>query len=91
MAKPTAKSCQIVSAPSAQASGIERSAIALPTSLQIRIGRRGRRSTHTPAGSVKRRKGRNSIAPRAATSNALASSARIAARRIASCEMCEPS
>ena len=38
------------------------------------IGRRGRRSTHTPAGREKRRNGRKSTVPSAATWNAVACS-----------------
>src|SRR5262249_38556367 len=56
----------------------------------IRIGRRRRRSTQTPAGSVKRRKGRNSTVPSTATSNADASRTSTAAKGIASWETCEP-
>ena len=54
------------------------SSTARPKSPTIRIGLRGRRSTQTPAGSVKRMNGRNSTVVRAATSNALASRTRIA-------------
>ena len=55
-----------------------------------RIGRRRSRSTQTPAGSVKRRNGRNSIVPRSATWNALASSTMMAAIGSASAEIWLP-
>src|SRR5438128_6898827 len=57
----------------------------------MRIARRGRRSTITPAGSVKRMNGRNSTVLSAATWNALACRPRTAARGRASSETCEPS
>src|SRR4051812_39076009 len=47
--------------------GIDSSMTARPTSPLTRIRRRGRRSTQTPAGSVKSRNGRNSSVPRSAT------------------------
>src|SRR2546428_3281021 len=56
----------------------------------IKIERRLRRSTHTPAGSVKRTNGANSTVPSAATSNVVAFSVRIATVGIAICETCEP-
>src|SRR5512145_1542784 len=56
----------------------------------MRIGRRGWRSTQTPAGSVKRMNGRNRTVPRAATSNALASSTRIATSGNAMSSIVEP-
>ena len=59
--KPTTYSCQIVRASNAKATGIEASAIARPRSPTIRIGRRRRRSTQTPAGRLSRMNGRNSI------------------------------
>src|SRR5918996_4457349 len=88
--KPTTYSCQRVSASATYAIGIDASNAARPKSPAIRIGRRGSRSTHTPAGSVKRMKGRNSIVPSAATSKALASSTRMATSGSASCETCVP-
>ena len=59
--KPTTYSCQIVSASNAKAIGIDAMAIARPRSPTIRIGRRRRRSTQTPAGRLSRMNGRNSI------------------------------
>src|SRR5207248_9916506 len=61
-----------------------------PTSPTINTARRGSRSTQTPAGSVKRRKGANSATPRAATSKADASSSRTAMIGSASSEIDEP-
>src|SRR6478672_7888696 len=61
-----------------------------PTSPTISTLRRGSRSTHTPAGSVKRRKGRNSTVPSAATAKADACSSLIAMNGRASCEIDEP-
>jgi hypothetical protein len=55
------------------ASGIVAKATALPRSATIRIGRRKRRSTYTPAGRLKSMNGSSSTAVSAATSNALAS------------------
>ncbi len=72
------------------ASGIVARSAALPRSPAIRIGRRGRRSTHTPAGSVNRMNGRNSTVPSAATWKADASSTRTAASGSASWETCVP-
>ena len=63
---------------------------ARPKSPTMRIGRRGRRSTQTPAGSVKRMNGRKSTVPRTATSKALASSTRIATSGKARSSICEP-
>ena len=53
-------------------------------------GFRGSRSTQTPAGSAIRRNGSISIAPSAATSNGVASSATIATSGIATIEICDP-
>src|SRR5690242_7116399 len=61
-----------------------------PTSPTISTLRRRSRSTHTPAGSVKRRKGRNSTVPSAATANGDACSSLIAMVGSASCEIDEP-
>src|SRR5687767_7870931 len=70
--------------------GIETSAAARKTSAPTRIGRRGSRSTQTPAGSVKSRKGRNSIVVSRATLNALSRRATIATSGSASRLTCEP-
>ena len=70
--------------------GIVARSAALPRSPAIRIGRRGRRSTQTPAGSVNRMNGRNSTVPSAATWKADASSTRTAASGNASWETCVP-
>ena len=51
-------------------SGCVASSTARPRSPTMRIGLRRRRSTQTPAGSVKRMNGRNTTMPSAATSNA---------------------
>src|SRR5512133_1819941 len=72
------------------AMGIVARSTALPRSPAIRIGRRGRRSTQTPAGSVNRMNGRNSTVPSAATWKADASSTRTAASGNASWETCVP-
>ena len=79
-----------VSASAKYAIGTVARSAARPKSPTIRIGRRGSRSTHTPAGSVKRMNGRNSTVPSAATSKAVASRTRIATSGIASCPTCEP-
>jgi hypothetical protein len=79
-----------VSTSKAYVSGIDASSAARIRSVTTRIGLRRSRSTQTPAGSANRRKGRNSIVERSATSNALASSTRIAASGSASAEICEP-
>src|SRR6188474_2451456 len=63
---------------------------ARPKSPTMRIGRRGRRSTQTPAGRVKRMNGRKRTVPRAATSNALASRTRIATSAKAMSSIVEP-
>jgi hypothetical protein len=73
----------MLSTPSSYAIGIDARLIARPRSPAIRMGRRRRRSTQTPAGSEKRRNGRNSIVPRSATSNGGACSTRIATVGIA--------
>ena len=90
VARPTAKSCQIVSASSAHASGTDASTSARPKSAAISSGRRRSRSTQTPAGSVTSRNGRYSSAPRSATSNGVASSVTIAASGRASSVICDP-
>src|SRR5262245_24877293 len=56
----------------------------------MRIGRRGSRSTQTPAGSVKSMKGRKRTTPSAATSNAVASRIRSATSGSPSWETCVP-
>ena len=56
----------------------------------MRIGRRGIRSTHTPAGRLMRMNGANSITPSSATSKALTSSVMIATSGRASPVTCEP-
>ena len=61
MTNPTTYSCQIVKASNANATGMDPIAIARPRSATIRIGRRRRRSTQTPAGKLNRMNGRNSI------------------------------
>src|SRR5204862_909213 len=66
------------------------SAIARPASPTIRIGRRASRSTHTPAGSAKRRNGSCSKIVSAATAKALACRTKIAASGSASRLNCEP-
>ncbi len=53
----------------AKATGIVSRASARPTSPTIRIGRRRRRSTQTPAGRLSRMNGRNSMVARSPTSN----------------------
>jgi hypothetical protein len=88
--KPTAYSCPSVSMSATYASGIVASSAKRPKSPAMRIGRRGRRSTQTPAGSVKSMKGRNRTTPSAATSNAVASSTSSATNGIASWETCVP-
>ena len=75
---PTTKSWPSERTSATYAAGIVSRSNARPKSPMMRIGRRGSRSTHTPAGSVKMMKGRNSTVPRTATSKALASSTRIA-------------
>src|SRR5215831_5750163 len=63
---------------------------ARPKSPATRIGRLGKRSTHTPAGSVNRMKGRNSTVPSAATWKAVASRTSTAVSGMASSETCVP-
>src|SRR6188474_1255550 len=63
---------------------------ARPKSPTMRIGRRGRRSTQTPAGRVKRMNGRKRTVPRAATSKALAWRTRIATSAKAMSSIVEP-
>jgi hypothetical protein len=72
------------------ATGIVARRIARPRSPTMRIGRRGKRSTQTPAGSVKRMNGANSTAPSAATANGLASRTMIATSGSARAETCVP-
>ena len=80
---PTTYSCQIVRPPNAYAIGIDTSIAARPRSPMTRIRRFGKRSTHTPAGNVNRRKGRNSIVVSRPTSPAEAFSSTAAMNGIA--------
>ena len=86
----TPYSCQIVSCPSPYTTGIEPSSAARATSPTTSIGRRGNRSTQTPAGRLTSRNGRNSTVVSAATSNALAWRTSIAASGSASRVNCVP-
>ena len=56
----------------------------------IRIGRRGRRSTQAPAGSVNRMNGRNSIVPSIANANGSTFRMMAAVRGMASRLICDP-
>ncbi len=90
-AKATASSCQMVSAPSHQASGIVASAAARRMSATIMFRRRfARRSIQTPAGNEKSRCGSHASEARIPTSSAEASSARIAVSGIASALIWSP-
>src|SRR3954464_1001751 len=87
---PTTKSWAKVMWPQKEAAGTDRSRSPRPTSPTISTARRGSRSTHTPAGKVKSRKGRNSTVPRAATAKAEACRCLIAMIGSASSEIDEP-
>src|SRR5712691_7463076 len=78
------------SAPNAYAIGIDARASARPTSPMIKSGRRRSRSTHTPAGSAKKRNGSCSKIVSAATANARAWRILIAAIGSASSVIWEP-
>src|SRR5712691_7990788 len=78
------------SAPNAYAIGIDARASARPTSPMIKSGRRRSRSTHTPAGSAKKRNGSCSKVVSTATANACAWRILIAAIGSASSVIWEP-
>ena len=88
--KPTMYSCQIVRASKTKAIGIDAIAIARPRSPMIRIGRRRRRSTQTPAGRLSRMNGRNSIVVSSPNSNALTDRTVAAISGRASCVIAVP-
>src|SRR6266852_326898 len=81
----------MVSAPATAAIGIDASATARSRSATISTGRRAMRSTHTPVGSAKSKKGSSSTVPRSATRNADACSTSTATSGRARFETCEPS
>src|SRR5437879_5649255 len=70
--------------------GISRSRTARPASPMIRIGRRRRRSTYTPAGSAKRMNGRKPSTPSSENASGEACSWVAASNGIARPEICEP-
>src|SRR5512136_2496273 len=80
----------MVRTPATKATGIDASSTARPRSPAMRIGRRRRRSTQTPAGRPRRMNGRKAIVPRSATSNGVATSTTIATSGRASCVTCVP-
>src|SRR3954454_23250834 len=85
------RSCQIVSAPNAYVIGIVARRSARATSPAMRMRLRRMRSTHAPAGSAKRTKGRKPQTKSSEKTNGRACRATAATIGIASCETCEPS
>src|SRR5579864_7229058 len=83
--------CQMRSTPSAQRIGMSVRSTARAESPTMRIWRRRRRSTQTPAGSAKRMKGRKPRTPRSENSIGLACRPTAASHGMASCDTCEPS
>src|SRR5437762_578585 len=82
--------CQMSRIPSAHATGMYASSTARTESPAIRIGRRRRRSTQTPAGSAKRMKGRNPSIPSTENANGDACRPTAASQGIARPETWEP-
>jgi hypothetical protein len=78
------------SVPVAQRIGMRRSRAARAASPTMRIWRRWRRSTQTPAGSAKRMNGRKPSVPRSENWIGLAWRPTAASHGIASWEICEP-
>src|SRR5438067_182791 len=86
----SARRCQMCSAPTAQRIGISMRRIARAVSAAMRIGRRRRRSTHTPAGSASKMNGRKPNTSRSENSIGFTCKPTAANHGIASTETCEP-
>jgi hypothetical protein len=86
----TTYNCSMTSTPAKAASGMVTSASARPASAAIKIGRRGKRSTHAPATRLVRNAGARPAAASTLIWNGVACSTRIAVKLSAVPPIIEP-